>query len=368
MRFLLEELFPYIVLLYLVDCITYIRNYQLLFVSPFKKNFQMKGSGVHLVGLWPMTEAFISDNSPVFFSSRGVHLLTNDDPYECASYQAEDFHFIAYQDMTLVEVDGKEVKINGKVFCKTSSPIRARNIMHLIQKLKGMNSSERLEEIQAFLAEATDLQKIGVLRRSQADSIFYLRSSSSILFATTFIVLPFVLYSKLYAYVDLHLFLIFMGLNYLFILILAFSLHRRIYDATVGQAIYALLSILLSPVSALHVVSKLTREMYARFDPHALAAELLPLDSFRGLIRKELYRIRQTKVQDYSGKLIESLTLKENSLLALLAEHGTTVHELLAPPKKQDEGASSYCPFCRAEYRSGFNICNDCNVSLQEYG
>ena len=363
MKFLLEELLPYIVLLYLVDCMTYIKRHQFLFVSPFKKNFRMKRSGVHLVGLWPMTEAFISDNSPVFFSSTGLNLLTNDDPCESASYQAADFHFIAYQDITLVEVDGKEVKINGQAFCKTSSSIRARNIMHLIEKLKGLNSPERLEEIQAFLAEATDLQKIGALRKSQSDSIFYLRSSSSILFATVFIVLPFVLYSKMYAYVDFHLLLILMGLNYLFILILAFSLHRRIYDATIGQTIYALLSILLSPVSAIHVVSKLTREMYAHFDPHALAAELLPLNSFRDLIRKELYRIRQTKVQDDSGKLIEFLSLKENSLLALLAEHGTNVQELLSPPKKQDEAASSYCPFCRAEYRSGFNICNDCNVS-----
>jgi hypothetical protein len=270
--------------------------------------------------------------------------------------------------MTSVEVDGKEIKINGQVFCRTSSPIHARNMMHLIQDLKGLNSSERLEEIQAYFAEATDLQKIGILRRSQSDSIFYLKLSSSILFATTFIVLPFVLYSKMYAYVDFHFLLTFMGLNYLLILILAFSLHRKIYDATIGQTIYALLSILLSPVSAIHVVSKLTREMYAHFDPHALAAELLPLDSFQDIIRKELYRIRQTKGQDNSGKLMEFLTLKESSLLALLAEHGTNVQELLAPPKKHDEAASSYCPFCRAEYRSGFNMCNDCNISLQEYG
>jgi hypothetical protein len=368
MRLLFEELFAYIVLLYLIDCITYIKNYQLLFVSPFKRNFRIKRSGVHLVGLWPMTEAFISDKSPVFFSSRGVHVLTNNNPYESAPYQAEDFHFMAYQDMTSVEVDGKEIKMNGKVFCKTSSTIHARNIMHFIQDLKGLNSSERLEEIQAFLAEATDLQKIGILRRTQSDSIFYLKLSSSILFATTFILLPFVLYSKMYAYVDFHLLLIFMGLNYLLILILAFLLHRRIYDTTIGQGIYALLSILLTPVSAIHVLSKLTREMYAHFDPHALAAELLPLDPFRDLIRKELYRICQTKGQDNSGKLTEFLTLKENSLHALLAEHGTGVQELLAPPKKQDEAASSYCPFCRVEYRSGFNICNDCNVSLQEYG
>jgi hypothetical protein len=368
MRFLLQELFPYIVLLYLVDCLTYVEKDQLLFVSLFKGNFRLKRPGFHLVGLCPLTEAFISDDSPVFLSSRGVHLLTGDNPCERVSYRAEDFHFLAYQDMTLVEVEGREVKINGNVFCKTSSSIRAGNLMRLIQKLKGMNPSNRPEEIQAFLAEATDLQKIRALRRSPSDSIFYLKSASSVFFTATFIMLPFVLYSKMYAYFNFHLLLIFMGLNYLSILILAFSLQRRIYDAKIGQAIYALLPILLSPVSAIHVVSKLTREMYARFDPHALAAELLPLDSFRGLIRKELYRIRQTKVKDDSGKRIEFLTQKENSLLALLAQHGTSVHELLAPPKKQDETASSYCPFCRVEYRSGFNTCNDCNVSLQEYG
>jgi hypothetical protein len=39
----------------------------------------------------------------------------------------------------------------------------------------------------------------------------------------------------------------------------------------------------------------------------------------------------------------------------------------LAPPPERQPAAASYCPRCKAEYREGFDQCNNCDVALVIY-
>ena len=54
---LFRELFPYIVLLYLADCIGYARANCLVFSSTFGRTYRVRGTGFHLKGLLPESAA-----------------------------------------------------------------------------------------------------------------------------------------------------------------------------------------------------------------------------------------------------------------------------------------------------------------------
>jgi len=367
LKYILEVLFPYIVILYLIDCITYVKSHHLLFVSDLGKGFRLKEAGLHLVGLLPVSQTIASHNLPLCFTSNGVHTVADGHQYKSGLYEAKDFHFIPYHDLITIETDGKAVKINGKVSIKTPSGVIARHIMGLIQDLKGLRPSKRRKKIQSFLTKATDLQEIETLRTAYSNPILYLKILSSVLFTYTFIVLPLALYSELYLHINFFGLLVSMALNYLLIIILAYFAHQKIYRAKFRHRVYSLISIILSPFTAVHVLNNLTRDIYARFDHLAVAAELLPSSAFQDLMRKELYRITYTKARNENSPLVEFWNLRENSLHALLAKVGISTQKLLVAPKKQDESATSYCPLCGAEYMTEFDRCSDCGVELKEF-
>ncbi len=368
LKYILEVLFPYIVIIYLLDCISYIKSHHLLFVSHLGKTFRHKEAGLHLVGLLPVSQAIVSHNLPLCFTSKGVYFVPDGQHHKSGIYETKDFHFIPYKDLTIVEADGKAIKINSKVSIKTPSGAIARHIIGFIKDLKVLRPSKRGEKIQSFLANSVDLQEIKALRIAYSNPIFCLQILSSVLFVYTFIVLPLTLYSELYLYIDLFRLLIIMALNYLLILAMTYFAHKKIYSEKVGHRVYSLLSIILSPFTAIHVLNNLTRDIYARFDYIAVAVELLPSDTFQDLMRKEMYRLIFAKSQEQKGHLVGFWRLKENLLHRLLAETGITVEEILATPKKQDESATSYCPLCGAEYRAEFDRCSDCGVKLLNFG
>jgi hypothetical protein len=125
---------------------------------------------------------------------------------------------------------------------------------------------------------------------------------------------------------------------------------------------------ILSPICAIHIGGKLTREIYSRLDYHAVAGELLSSKDLFALMRKDLHQINCQKAQSNNEELIKFLSLKENVLYDLLNRRGVTAEQLWAPPERQCETAASFCPICRCEYRAGFQKCNDCGVELREFG
>jgi len=167
------------------------------------KGFGLKKAGLHLVELLPIGQSIISHDLPVYYTRSGIYVLKDAHLYESALYEAEDFHFIRYQDIVDITADGKDVKINGKRLIKTPSPVSARYMADHIQDLKRLKPSKRNNKVRSFLAEATDLQGIKGLRSDNNDLLFYLRILSWCLFVFTFLVLPLALYSKIYVYVNL---------------------------------------------------------------------------------------------------------------------------------------------------------------------
>ena len=195
---------------------------------------------------------------------------------------------------------------------------------------------------------------------------FYLKMLCALLFANTFVTLPLILYARLPLAFNLFFLLIVMSLNYILIIVLALFAPNKIYKNKTSKTA-TILPIVLSPISAMHAPRILTKEIYARFDPLAVAKAFMPPDHFRHLMRKELFRISYAKSGIANEGLREFLNLKEESYHRMLADSGITLQEIFAAPEKQDDSADSYCPLCGTEYLAGPDRCHDCGIGLKPF-
>ena len=151
MKYLLEVLFPCIVVLYLIDCIAYVRKGHFLLVASFGKRFKLKRPGIHLNGILPIAKAIVLSNIKIYFTKIGIYILEDDDLSDNLISEINHYTFLEYKDITEVSTDGKDVNINGKKRINTQSPIIAGQLGKIIQSLKLSDSSERGKKIKAFL-------------------------------------------------------------------------------------------------------------------------------------------------------------------------------------------------------------------------
>lgn len=367
MRSILQELFPYIVLLYLIDSFIYIKRHQVLFVSQLGGTFRLKKAGFHIVGLLPISQTVISHYVPLCFSGNGMYILTEEALHENRLYEEEDFRFISYQDINEAMADGEGIKINGMQLMTAPSAIAAKNIAGLIHDLKNLKPSERPQKIRNILADAMDLIELKAIRRRQEKLFFYVDVLGSVLFTYTFMILPWALYATLGEYISVQLLLASIGVIHLLIILVTFFGLRNLPKVEVGFRMITLFSIILFPPSAIHVLNNLTRNLYGQFDYLTIAGGLLPADTFKYLVGRELRRIIYLKAKGNNDDLKEFWGMKEHSLHGLIDQAGVSLEEIQAVPEKKDKSAVSYCPYCLSEFIGGFAGCSDCGVELKEF-
>ena len=366
MHYVLEVLFPFIVLLYIIDCMAYVGDHHLLFSSHFGKRYELKQPGLHLVGLLPISEAVVSHNLPIFLTSRGIYIVRGEYWAKNARYKAENLHFTGYEEVVSIEADGKVVKVNGETLIKFPSSTNAEQMRQMLQELTCLEASSRRQKIREFLDETTNLQEIRAIRDTR-QPLVHIKILSSILFVNVFGIFPLALYSGLSSYMILPVVVYLSICVYLLIVIMAYFARRTLFGTKAVQTVLVMIPTILSPVAAIHMVKKLTREIYTRFDYAAVAAALLPSEAFQSAMREELLHIAYAKGEKQNAEVNEFWSLREKALIALLAKTEIRMEQLLASPKRQDPSAVSYCPLCLSEYRIEVEKCADCGIDLREF-
>jgi len=366
-REIIAVLFPCIVILYFIDSIQFINKTHLLFISHFGKKYHLKKSGFYISKLSPISTTILSHDMPVCFTAGGLYTIQNKESFEKVICEADDLHFISYQDIDTVDVNGKEIRINGKKYIKTPSSISANCVQGIIEEVKTTTPDLRIKRIKKLLHETLDIGNIETLNRSCSDYLTNLKILSSFLFLNLFVILPFILYSNAYLYINIYLVATYIILAYIITLVMTFFLHMKMYKAEKKQRIYVVLSMIFSPVSAMHAVNYITPDLYARFHYLAVAKLFLTSDTFIGLVRKELVLIEYRKRAIDDPDWLEYLELEEKSITNLIEKAGYTKKRVLAAPGKQDENATCYCSICLAEYINDIGKCSDCGIELDKF-
>jgi hypothetical protein len=365
MEYVLEVLFPYLALLYAFDCITYIRAHHLLLTSVFGNKFNLKRSGLHFAGLLPTSQAIASHDIPICYTPDGIYVVFDKSYAESGMYKAKAFNFLTFQDIEVIEAEGKNIKINNNHTIKTPSSLNARFTAKFVNEIKTLEPQDRIEKIKAYLSDSFDLEEIKKIKKSNSKSISILKILSSYLFVLVFLLLPMVLYFNLSKYIDLNALVTCILLLYFIMLIVAFLTHKKMYPPDKGHRAYMLVSIIFSPVNAIHALSYLTKNLYFRFNYLAIAAYFMPRDSFKELVRREIFLIEQYENEISRSDWRIFWELKKASVQGLLEKCEISLTEILSTPEKQDQTAILYCPFCMTEYSQKRDYCIDCEVALK---
>ena len=367
MKYVLEVLFPYILLLYLCDCITYVRARHVLLTSLFGKKFNLKKSGVRLAGLLPGSQAIMSHNLPIHYTRDGIYVGRDNYGSHTRIDKAEDFTFFTFQDLELIEADGKNIKFNKTRAIKTPSAAGARFHAQFLNSIKKRKPADRQEKIKTFLSDSYDLDAIKKIDHSSATLLTVIKIISSCLFMLVFLGLPTALFSNLSKFINLNTFLICIFSIYLSLLLVSFLALKKLYRSEKGFTSYTLLSIIFAPVNAIHVLSYLTKDLYSRFNFLAIAAYFMPRDSFMELARKEMLLIDYLEIEGGTQDWLKYWGLKRAFLTGLLDRCEISIDEISTPPEKQDHTAHYYCPFCMTEYTKKRHACVDCEMALKAF-
>jgi hypothetical protein len=367
MQHLLEVIFPYLILLYACDCISYLGTNHFLLTSWFGKKFQIKGSGFRLAGVLPTSRVVAIYRPDFYLTPEGVYVNSKVSAIGDRIPGTRDLDFITYGDLGGVQTEGKSIKINGIHPIKTPSSAIAKYQTEMIRELQHGSRSARKDKIAAWLKASCDLKAIEEIRSIHSRPLSIVTFLSSHLFLVLFLILPSVLYTDLSKYANIDVLLICIAVIYSLLLIGTFVTARRIYKHNRDTRLYILLAVIFSPVNTLHILGYLTRDLYFTFDYLALAANYLPRNCFKNFIRKEFLLMDRLESQVDRQDWRDLWTLKKELVRGLLKACGITPDEITAAPVKQDQSALAYCPYCLTEYSKKRHNCIDCNVALREF-
>lgn len=367
MKYVLEVLFPYIFLLYVFDCITFVNARHVLLTSALGRKFELKRSGIRLAGLFPLSQTIVSHSLPIVYTVDGIHAVFEEFALSRGIDRAEDFTFIKFEDLESIEVEGKNIKFTSTCTIKTPSFLYACFHAKFLNKIKKLRPAGRKEKIKAFLSDSHDLAAIKKIATSNLKSFAIIKILSSYLFVLVFFILPAALFTHLTRYINFSAFVIGVFLIYLLLLFVTFLTQKKLYTSENNFRFHTLLSIIFAPVNACHVLGYLTKDLYYKFDYLAIAAYFLPRDSFKQLARKELFLIDYFKDEMGNQGWLRFWEFKKKLLLGLLEECEISLQEILTPPEKQDENAIYFCPYCMTEYRQRRHHCIDCDMALKEF-
>jgi len=367
MQDVFEVLFPYLVALYVLDCIQFVSRHHLLLSSLAGRRFRLHRAGVYLTGVLPFGRTFLAHDLPLWVTTKGIYYLPANSPAPQFADQPADWQFISFRELKSLQTDGKSVTLNGDEKIKFSSAASAQRWVSLIKELQHHAPSDRANRIGALLGQTQRISRLLRLRKLHAKVLSYLDMTGSLLFFGTFILLPLALYSPLKHRVQFNLLIMLIAAIYLATLILAFQNHRILYTGDRSGRAQFLLSLVFSPVNAIHAGCCLTKDLYSRFDYLALCACFLSQEAFSSLIRREAIRIESHLSPAHGKDWNEFWQLKKDALNSLLTQMDVSMADITKAPEKQDPTAEWYCPACLTEYIKNAEICFDCGAALNKF-
>jgi hypothetical protein len=323
--------------------------------------------GACAVGLLPTGLAVHSHDLPLFLSAGGVHLPAAE-PRRDRPLRVQDLQFLPWDGIVSAASEGPELIINGIHSVTLPSAAAAAGNAAAIRDLAASAPARRRAKADAILAESFDLRSLDRVRERLRAPFLGVSILSALLFVSAYAVLPLALFARPLQGRSLVPLLLGMALAYILAIAAAVAARKAIdpVDAS-GRARLVLLLVLLPPGAA-HVLSSLTRDLFARYDHLTVAAALLHEDDFRRLARKELAQLAFAETAPESGELADALRARERAARRLVAQAGLDAERLLAAPRKISSEAERYCPACEVEYLEGPDLCADCGIPLAGFG
>src|SRR5438034_211557 len=371
----LESLLLILALIYLSECLVWVRRGALAFASWRGNRFSLRPPGTWMGnqrgGLLlsnpfpPLGTVFIVPDLPLSLAPAAVFAYSSVclDP---AGRPWQTARHLSFDDVRNVAVDGRKLLVNGGVILKAVSTFSARWLAESLRRLRQSPEPERAAAIKQMLTESLDAEKLSARWRVFRKCVRPIRILSNGLFVYLFLVVAPLIWRFGFGQFGLWL-LVGMLAQTISIAVLFRRAHQSLYPDAGEERLKAFLTLLLAPPAAIRAPDLLARHLLANFHPLAVAQVLCSSGRFKSFARQAFLDLRYPLLPVCPTNEPEPMateqwfrTARQVAAEQFVQRAGLKPDELTAMPGPTEPANQSCCPRCGAQFVTRTGTCLDC--------
>lgn len=361
-----ETLLFILILLYLSECLIWVKRESVAFVSGWRRwrlttpsswLGNARGGILFLNPLPPSGKVLLSHLSPISISPAGVCALNVQTlPSEARSpYQTGEF--LSFGKIKEASVDGSYLTINNERFAKCATGKQGRALAGVIAEMVKASPAKREAIARNWIAKQYSTSDASKRLKEGQALIRPIRSLGLILFLFLFVLTPVlgVFFGLMTLVIPVAIVMVALAVE---IAILFRGVHRKLYPAESSERLESLVKMILCPPVAIRAADILTKNLLAEFSPIVLA-EVLAGSGERQFVRSVILDLKHPLKHELSDpSAVETITWAVNEQLNVSKRYAKA-EELLAPSQREDNSIS-YCPRCLCQFVVAAVECPDC--------
>lgn len=303
---------------------------------------------------------YITYVMPVSFSADGVLNISIESLSAKLPLIPKHYIYYKYSDINSVENSGKELLINGVLFCKCGSSVQAKMISAVIGKV--LKSKNVVAELNKELKQIFNSTTIGIGLNIINRKTKVLTVLCNIQFYILFVLAPLLVYlrgSIMILWIAAYLLI-----SNIALITIYYLKHKIIYPELARERIADAFKMFFCPPLSIRATDLITAHMFSAYHPVALASKLLNPDDFKLFAKQAVlsHNIPPKLLEDEQQKNTFEwhLNMLADLLKKQLKETGLDFDELRGSPEKE-QNSESYCPRCHAQFTTKDGQCPDCS-------
>lgn len=368
-----QTLLLILVLLYLSECLIWVKRESVAFVSPWGGRWRLaippswlgnaKGGILLLNPLPPAGRVFLSHMSPISISPSGVCAFNLQTLPFAGRSPYHTGQFLPFSKIKDTRADGSYLLINNERFARCANAKQGKALTRLIATMAKTSASKREAMARKWVATQFAADEAAALLKDSEALIEPIRSLSLILFLFLFAFTPALAFTfgLMPLIVPVACVMVALAVE---IGILFHRAHKKLYPDESSERLESLVKMILCPPVSIRAADILTRNLLAEYSPIVLAS-VLPGAREAQFVRGVILDLQHPLGHDISDEAaLQTITWTANEQLKVCLDHKYMKSEEL----QREENAIAYCPRCRCQFVVTAGECPDCpGVGLVDF-
>lgn len=365
---IVAELLPLVAVIYLFDCLTWMRAPGVVFVQRSGGGWRLRRQGFRLLPLLPWLRAYSAVELPYLMDGSGLWIARHRDLVPGRFYERSNFVRLSWEQLATVRLEHRYLHLEGATI-RFPSPAHAAAHALRLETLRRLGGTKREVAVAEEEARALRLGSVSELDTRIRNFRRPLDLLCTILFLTAFVAVP----------VSVVIPVLSPALPWLLLLavaqlLLVGTLVVRTAWRLEGAGMRTdgiLLPLVLSPPSLMRASIELSEHLLQGVEAATVGVALLDRSEGAAVLRRELHAARYAAATDIVASEEEAVPSDDVAwrrswerrahLLERLAGQASLAVEEIRRPPALEAGAAAYCPQCKGTFAAE-QSCPTCSM------
>jgi hypothetical protein len=360
-----------LVLLYLIECLAWVKKQSVAFVSNWGRSWRVtmsiswlgnaNGAMMILNPLPPPGRVFLSHLLPISISPAGICAFNSQTLPSGGRPATQTGEFISFSSIDKTRTDGAYLVINDQKFAKCATPKQAKALASFIEKVHAAKASRREALITSWIANQFDAKKATKLRDEGEKEIGPIRWMCSLFFVFLFVATPILVtfYGLENLIIPIAVAMVLLAMQIAFVF---WRAHRKFYPGESQERLENVVKMILCPPVSLRAADVLTKNLLAEFSPVAVASVLAgpgEQQFVRGFVLDLQHPLKHELTDQKAAETVSWMSARQLSSCLTLVERVDRFQGVLNPAEREGESVA-YCPRCGVQFVVDEGECSDC--------